>query len=112
MCSSYLSGCSQPVDLNGFQSRLGEIRSGLPQGSVLGPILFSMFINDLPGNLSHCKSHLFADDFQVYKSVHEGSVFANIHLLKLDLSAISARAKSNGLKLNGDKTKAIVSQSA
>lgn len=90
LVSSYLSGRSQLVSFNGFQSQLCEVNCGLPQGSVLGPVFVSMFINDLPDSLNHCKSHLFADDFQLYKSVHEDNVLADVHLLKMDLSAISA----------------------
>lgn len=77
----------QLVVLNGFQSRQLEVSCGLPQGLILRPTLFSMFINDSQGNLSHCRRHLFVDDFQLYKSVRENSVFAP---LKMNLLAISA----------------------
>lgn len=108
MMSSYLSDRSQSVFLNGFQSGVLPVTCGLPQGSVLGPILFSAFINDLPSRLNHCMSHLFADDFQLYRAINEDNVSLDMSLLKSDLSAVSAWAKENRLKLNAGKTKAIV----
>lgn len=112
MISSYLSDRSQFVFLNGFHSGVLPVTCGLPQGSVLGPILFSAFINDLPSRLSHCKSHLFADDFQLYKAIREDNVFLDMRMLRHDLSAVSAWAKDNRLKLNAGKTKAIVFSSS
>lgn len=63
---NYLSERSQAVFSNGILSPFKPIISGVPQGSVLGPLLFSLFINDLPSVLDFCSVHLFADDVQVY----------------------------------------------
>ena len=59
---SYLSNCNQHVSINGFDSGLTSINCGVPQGSVLGPLLFSLYINDLNQAIKFCKVHLFADD--------------------------------------------------
>ena len=54
--------------VNGAESDWAEVTSGIPQGSVLGPILFTIFINDMPGE-TICPIKLFADDAKLYQSV-------------------------------------------
>lgn len=66
--SSFLVGRQQSVNLQGMKSRPVEVISGVPQGTVLGPLLFLMYINDLPDGL---KSNvcLFADDCVIYRPI-------------------------------------------
>ena len=52
---SYLPNCKQFVSLNGYDSELVEINCGVPQGSVLGPLLFLLYINDLNQAIKFCK---------------------------------------------------------
>ena len=59
---SYLSNRNQYVSINGFDSGLAAINCGIPQGSVLGPLLFLLYINDLNQAIKFCKVHHFADD--------------------------------------------------
>ena len=59
---SYLLGRRQYVKLNGEKSTLADILFGVPQGSVLGPLLFLVYINDLPNALIYSEATLFADD--------------------------------------------------
>ena len=63
---SYLSTRSQYVFCNGIKSDILNITCGVPQGSVLGPLLFLLYINDLPNILSKLKFFLFADDTNIY----------------------------------------------
>ena len=65
---SFLGNRKQWVVLNQTESKWRRVYSGVPQGSVLGPILFLIYINDLPDYVkSNCK--IFADDTKVYAKV-------------------------------------------
>ena len=71
----FLNNRKQRVTVNGAPSEWRNITSGIPQGSVLGPILFLIFINDLPKAIK-CLIKLYADDaklYQIIKSVHDRS---------------------------------------
>ena len=59
---SYLSDRNQYVSINGYESGLAAINCGVPQGSVLGPLLFLLYINDLNQATKFCKVHHFAND--------------------------------------------------
>ena len=59
---SYLSNLNQYVSINGFDSGLTTINCGVPQESVLGPLLFLLYINDLNQGIKFCKVHHFAGD--------------------------------------------------
>ena len=58
---SYLKNRTQYVELNGFRSSCLPLKTGVPQGSILGPLLFLLYINDLP-SASKLKCVIFADD--------------------------------------------------
>ena len=60
--ASYLESRTQKVTLNGFSSKSANITCGVPQGSILGPLLFIIYINDMHNAMKHCIVHHFADD--------------------------------------------------
>ena len=81
---NFLSGRTQKVILNGQTSNSTNVISRVPQGSVLGPLLFIIYINDLLNNLlSQLK--LYADDALLYRSIH---TIADMHILQKDLNAL------------------------
>merc|ERR1712074_407501 len=63
---SYLEDRQQFVSVNSVDSEVNKITCGVPQGSVLGPILFLIYINDLPNISSKLKFFLFADDTNIF----------------------------------------------
>lgn len=107
MVRSYLIGRKQKVVASGCHSKFLDVVTGLPQGSVLGPLLFSIFINDLPRVVKHSHVHLFADDVQLYRPIRKNCYQEDMSKLSRDLNSISYWAGANGLLLNAQKTLAI-----
>ena len=100
---SYLSERYQRVEIASFLSNPALIKSGVPQGSILGPILFFIFINDLPSYLGSSEPFLFADDTTMISSgvnTHDLSL-----CLKTDLSSVFCWTNHNNMSLNSKKTK-------
>lgn len=109
LISSYLSHRSQAVFCNGELSDFEPTISGVPQGSVLGPLLFSLFINDLPTVLDFCTVHLFADDVQIYICTDGHTDLSGIgNLMNHDLKKVMKWSQENLLPINPDKTKALL----
>lgn len=106
---SYLSGRAQVVkDANGNLSKIVFTLRGCPQGSVMGPLLFTIYLNDLPAVVKHCLLVLFADDSQLCISSTLDELDAKLEQLKTDLKAVLSWMKLNGMKLNLEKTQMIV----
>ena len=92
---SFLVGRTQKVILNGQESRTTKVSSGVPQGSVLGPLLFIIYINDMPNNIAS-NIKLYADDALLYRTIHS---VTDTHILQHDLRRYAA---SVGLNLAND----------
>ena len=102
---SYLSCCKQRAIIQGVHSDWCNIEAGVTQGSVLGPLLFLIYINDLPTTIT-CNCFIFADDcFLLEKNQSPGDCAAK---LNHDLRSISDWAKQWLVTRNETKTKAIV----
>ena len=104
--SSYLSNRSQKVSINGHLSDSKPVLAGVPQGSVLGPILFIIYINDLPLHTqSDTSVDMFADDTTI--SSHSKSKTDVQSSLQSTLETISLWCNDNMMKINIPKTKAM-----
>nr|CAH7728914.1 unnamed protein product [Callosobruchus chinensis]CAH7732036.1 unnamed protein product [Callosobruchus chinensis] len=68
LVKNYLENITQYVCLNGNCSEELAIRVRVPQGSILGPLLFALYIADLPDVIEKCQMHVYADDTQLYMS--------------------------------------------
>ena len=107
LLKSYLSNRLQYVTTSTGVSSLSAISSGVPQGSILGPILFSMFINDMVGCCKNTSIHLYADDAQIYMSRPVGLKEDLGERINDDLRLICKWADTNRLLINTSKTQAI-----
>ena len=102
---SYLTGRRQQTRVGGRFSNVHEVISGVPQGSILGPILFSIFINDLPSACKESTPYLFADDGALYfDNITRGS-YTNI---QQEIKAVYEWLQANKLSLNNEKTKLLI----
>ena len=103
--SDYLSDRYQRVIINGQQSKWGKISAGVPQGSVLGPMLFLVFINDITLTVSNCNIRLFADDTCLFLEVSNREDCKS--LLNEDLRNIDSWSNQWLIKFSAEKTKAL-----
>ena len=103
---SYLSGRTQYVTVNGHVSDLLPTRCGVPQGSVLGPLLFLIYVNDLPNVSKVMQFYLFADDTSIYFD-SDNLVYLQ-KIVNRELKKIKKWLEANRLALNIDKTKYVI----
>jgi len=108
LISDYLSGRVQAVCIDGIMSDFLPVTRGIPQGSVLGPVLFLLFINDMPGSIKYMLTHLFADDVQLYKVFLNSDLVKSIKEINLDMLSVNKWAITNKLELNAKKSQGIV----
>ena len=105
---SYLSNRYQYVKINGVSSDLRLVRCGVPQGSILGPLLFLIFINDFPQCSDFFKFNLFADDSTLTCNF-KNNRYANINdVLSDQLKPINNWLSLNKIKINTEKSHFIV----
>jgi Reverse transcriptase (RNA-dependent DNA polymerase) len=107
LIKSYLTGRSQCVFANGALSSFLPVTQGVPQGSILGPLLFSLFINDISSCIKFSNYHIYADDVQIYLSGREGGIASVINQINSDLASVSHWSTENGLCLNSQKTQVM-----
>ena len=99
---NYLSDRSQFVFFDGESSPEMELVCGVPQGSILGPLLFLLYINDLPHASTSLSCVLFADDTNVFMS--NDSLDILVENMNCEIQKINLWYKVNGLRINTAKT--------
>ena len=106
LLTDYLNNRYQKTLSNGKISEFNKITCGVPQGSILGPLFFLIYINDLQGILGNTNFHLYADDTVIY------CMNENIELAEIELQAVldkfSKWCKINALTINTNKTKTMI----
>ena len=103
---SYLTDRNQCVSIGGETSELNSVQYGVPQGSVLGPLLFIVYVNDIQEQVKQCKITLYADDTAIFfasKDVNQVQA-----ALQEDMKNVHLWLNSNKLTLNVKKTKLML----
>ena len=103
---NYLNDRKQYVHYNDTKSELRTIICGVPQGSILGPLLFILYINDITNASNILEFVLFADDTQILYSSE--NIVNEIPVINKELSEISNWFKANKLSVNASKTNYMI----
>ena len=106
LLKSYLLDRKQEVRIGKSTSEKRNILAGVPQGSVLGPLLFILFINDLPLHIEHSNIDIFADDATLHNSSKDVGNINND--LQVDVNNVLQWCKQNNMVLNENKTKGLL----
>ena len=106
--SNYLDERHQQVKHKDFLSSQCKDKYGIPQGTVLGPILFSIFINDFPDILKSCTTFLFADDSTLLITGYPQDLPLLQKLIEDDIERAITWMQDNSLQLNAEKTECLV----
>ena len=107
LMSDYLDNRRICVSLDGKKSKWHKITAGVPQGSILGPLLFLIYINDIVNNLE-TEIHLYADDAVMMTNFKRETPNAAFERLNRDLQRLSDWATYNFMSFNATKTKFMV----
>ena len=102
---SFLTNRKQCVLLDGVSSLTAVILSGVPQGTVLGPLLFILFINDMKLCVTGSIIRFFADDTRILRHIYS---LADAEILQHDLNCVVKWAKCNNMALHEDKFELLV----
>ena len=103
---SYLTNCKQFCMINGTESDIGDIDIGIPQGSCLGPLLFILYISDLPQAIKQSTISMYADDTSLcYQSSNMTQL---IEAINMDVKELDTWLQGNKLSLNVAKTHSML----
>ena len=104
--AEYLSDRRQRVCIRGVKSQWSEVKRGVPQGSILGPLLFIVYVNDLPQSVQKSSVKQYADDTTISLSAEDINTLREG--LEEDADNVMKWAENNGLKLNTKKTQLLL----
>ena len=105
---SYLTNRFQYVQFANSESDLLEIKTGIPQGSILGPLFFNIMINDLVNSSNKFKFLMYADDTTIYFNLEDFPIENRAVLINNELEKVNKLLKLNKLAVNMDKTKSML----
>lgn len=101
---SYITNRTQKIVIKGYESETVRISSGVPQGSILGPLLFILYINDISNCFKFCNFLLYADDLKIY---HKIECTLDIESFQGDLDRFTTYCTENKLSLSLNKCKKV-----
>lgn len=106
LLNSYLNDRKQQVVIDGSKSTFLSLREGIPQGSILGPLLFNIYVNDVAYIDEDCRFVMYADDISLYFS---GNTITELETKANNVLAIlNSWSLTNSLSINVSKTKAVL----
>lgn len=109
LLKSYLTEREQAVNFNGELSEMNSLSFGVAQGSILGPQMFSLYMNDLPKFFKHMTVRMYADDTIFFCDIDDTKNLANqIDLINGELEVLMDWCKYNRVTINVDKTKCML----
>ena len=100
---SYLSDQKQQVKTESGVSEFISLKNGVPQGSILGPLLFTIMVLDIRQHINFTSHHSYADDLQLYTSFKPALVKDAIISMNQDLEKVGEYCHNSALKINEDK---------
>ena len=105
--SSYLRGRTQQTQIGDTLSNERDVKTGVPQGSILGPIFFICYINDIVKSCRGSQMLLYADDTVMYKKISDDQRFLDMHEFQQDVNNLITWCQINILSINVKKTKLV-----
>ena len=106
--ASYLCGRSQKVVFNGEESAVLSLMFGVPQGSILGPLLYSLYVNDINCVFKLSKFHLYADDLENYISYPVDQLDEAVNAMNEEAQSLSLFSAKHNLSINPAKTQVVL----
>lgn len=108
LLKNYLLDRSQLVKLANQVSDIRAVGSGVPQGSILGPLLYTIYTSTLGNSIKSCSYHFYADDTQLYYSFNPKDIFFANNLINTDLNNLIAVAEKHSLIINPSKSQIML----
>ena len=108
LMASYLTERQQYVQIDDKLSTSELVTFGVPQGSILGPVLFNLYVSDMDENCKNCACAQYADDSNLYKNCKPSNIMSSINYLEETLNDVYKWSEEKNLIFNPDKTKFMI----
>lgn len=103
LIENFLKGRTQPVECGGGLSSSIAAISGVPQGSILGPVLFAIYTSNLSAALSEANVHMYVDDTQIYLGVNENNFVQKLKIFNDELGSLVTYSRRHSLSIHPSK---------